>query len=391
MVFDRRTFLRGSLATAAITGLSGLALADAPTEKRLVVVILRGALDGLSAIPPVGDPSYAGLRGDLTITAPLPLDGFFGLHPAMAAMGDWYARGELLPIHAVATPYRERSHFDAQDLLENGTGRPRSETSGWLNRTLATFTGGGRLGGLAVGQAVPLILRGDEPVATWSPSVLPSAESDLLDRLGAMYAADPLFSQNLIEAMETNALVGGDGGGMGAGSGARAQLREAVRTAATMMATADGPRIAVLESTGWDTHANQGADQGRLANTLSGLADALELFRDTIGDVWSETAMLVVTEFGRTAVPNGTRGTDHGTGAAALLAGGAVAGGRVLSDWPGLAAHQLHEGRDLMPTTDLRAILKGVLRDHLHVSEQSLETIVFPDSAPVRPIDGLIG
>ena len=390
MVIDRRTFLRGSLATATVASMPGLAMADAPTDRRLVVVILRGAMDGLSAIPPVGDPAYAGLRGDLAIAAPLPLDGFFGLHPAMSAIGDWYDKGDLLPVQAVATPYRERSHFDAQDLLENGTSQPRSETSGWLNRTLATFTGTSRLGGLALGQAVPLILRGGEPVATWSPSVLPSAEPDLLERLSAMYAADPLFSQSLTEAVETSALVGSDGGGMEGGFGARAQLRETVRTAATMMATAAGPRIAVLESTGWDTHANQGADQGRLASTLGGLADALALFRETIGNVWSETAMVVVTEFGRTAVPNGTRGTDHGTGAAVLLAGGAISGGRVLSDWPGLAAHQLHEGRDLLPTTDLRAILKGVLRDHLKVGEQHLAAVVFPDSDTVRPIDGLI-
>lgn len=391
MSLDRRAFLGAGLAATVAGTLPRLALASAPTDKRLVVVILRGALDGLSAVPPVGDPSYTGLRGDLAVTDPLPLDGFFGLHPAMAPIADWYGRGELLPVHAVATPYRERSHFDAQDLLENGTLRPHGETSGWLNRTLASFAPQARPGGLAVGQAIPLILRGSEQVSTWSPSVLPGADSDLLERLSAMYAADPLLARSLEEAVATSALLGDGDGGMAGSGGARAVMREAIRTAATMMAAAGGPRIAVLESTGWDTHANQGADQGRLAGSLAGLADALALFRETIGAAWAETAVVVVTEFGRTAVPNGTRGTDHGTGAAALLAGGAVAGGRVIADWPGLAAPQLYQGRDLLPTLDLRAVLKGVLRDHLLVAEHALDTAIFPESSAIRPIDGLIG
>lgn len=393
MTLNRRAFLCGAAAFSGLAAAgSRLALADAPTDKRLVVVILRGAMDGLSAVPPVGDPAYAGLRGDLAINQPIALDGLFGLHPALAPIADWYGAGDLLPVHAVSTPYRSRSHFDGQDLLENGTAQPRGASSGWLNRTLAAMAVDARPGAVAIGQVVPLVLRGDLTVNTWSPSVLPSAEADLLQRIGATYAADPLFMRSFDDAMATSALIGADGdGAMGNGGGARAQMREAVRMAATMLAGADGPRIAVLESTGWDTHANQGAEQGRFANTLGGLAEALALFRQTIGPAWQQTALVVMTEFGRTAVPNGTRGTDHGTGAAALLAGGAIAGGRVLADWPGLASGQLHEGRDLRPTLDLRAVLKGVLRDHLGLDGEGLAGDVFPDSAAIRPVDGLIG
>lgn len=386
MILHRRTFLLGAAALSASATLPRLVVADAPTDKRLVVVILRGAMDGLSAVPPHGDPAYRGLRGDLAIDTPLALDGTFGLHPALAPIADWFAAGELLPVHAVATPYRDRSHFDAQDLLENGTAAPHGASSGWLNRALASLTGAGTRA-LAVGQVVPLVLRGEAPVTTWSPSVLPGAEEDLLARLEAMYATDPIFMRSFQEAMTTSA-VAGDGGM--AGAGARQQLREAVRTAGAMLLSADGPRLAVLESTGWDTHANQGADQGRLANALSDLADSLALLKQELREAWPQTAIVVVTEFGRTAVPNGTRGTDHGTAGAALLAGGAVSGGRVLADWPGLAAADLYEGRDLRPTLDLRAVLKSVLRDHLGVSEARLAAQVFPESEQVRPIDGLI-
>ncbi|MEZ5669166.1 MAG: DUF1501 domain-containing protein [Alphaproteobacteria bacterium] len=363
-----------------------LLLADAPTESRLVVVILRGAMDGLSAVPPVGDPAYRGLRGDLAIDDALPLDGFFGLHPALAPLAGWYAEGALLPVHAVATPYRERSHFDAQDLLENGTGMPHGAGDGWLNRALAAMGATARPAGLAIAQSAPLILRGAAPVTTWSPSVLPGADDDLMARIAAMYADDPLFRESLESAMAL-----GDAAGAGsAGGGARAQLAESVRTAGMLLAQADGPRIAVLELGGWDTHANQGAGNGRLATALTGLAEALSGLRTSASAVWARTCIAAVTEFGRTAVPNGTRGTDHGTGAAMLLAGGAVAGGRVLADWPGLGTAQLYEGRDLMPTTDLRAVLKGVLRDHLGLADAVLADGVFPQSGAVAPLDGLI-
>jgi uncharacterized protein (DUF1501 family) len=343
-------------------------------------------MDGLSAVPPTGDPGYRGLRGELAIEQAIELDGSFGLHPALAPIAPWFGEGALMPVHAVATPYRDRSHFDAQDLLENGTPAPHGADSGWLNRALASFRSGPAPQGLAIGQVVPLVLRGDVTVTTWSPSMLPGAEPDLLARLEVMYADDPLFMRSLEEAVATSSMAG-DGGT--AAGGARQQAREAVRMAATMLAAADGPRIAVLESTGWDTHANQGADTGRLAAALEGLADTLALFRDSIGSAWRQTALVVVTEFGRTAVPNGTGGTDHGTAGAALVAGGAIAGGRVLADWPGLATGQLHEGRDLRPTLDLRAVLKGLLRDHLGLDEGSLETVVFPDSSAARPLDGL--
>jgi uncharacterized protein (DUF1501 family) len=385
MKLTRRTLLRTSAATA-LTGFGGrLALADAVTERRFVLVILRGGMDGLAAVPPYGDRSYRSTRGSLALDDPMrgngivDLDGFFGLHPALEPLAPWYRSGELLPVHAVATPYRERSHFDGQDLLENGTDRPRGAGDGWLNRAIGLLDGGERRLGLAVGQTVPLVLRGDTPVASWSPAILPEADDAFLDRLAMMYRKDPVFGPMLAEAvsadaMADSALGGGDRPGSGRG---RAQAADLARVAGGMLAAPDGPRIAVLEVSGWDTHAGQGVETGRLARSLTGLAGGLTALRTALGPAWGETVVAVVTEFGRTAAPNGTGGTDHGTAAAALLAGGRVAGGRVLADWPGLASSDLYEGRDLAPTRDLRSVFKAVLQEHLELPATAVDRIVF--------------
>ena len=389
MQITRRRFITGAAALTVGNMAPRIALATAPTDKRLVVVVLRGAMDGLSAVPPFGDPSYLGLRGSLAIDQPRDLDGFFGLHPALTPLDDWFRQGDLLPIHAVATPYRERSHFDGQDLLENGTGTPRGARDGWLGRLILSYGDIGQPHGLAIGQSVPLMLRGATQVTTWSPSILAGAEDHLLDKLAILYDGDPLFRETLSQALAMSDITGDND--ERSGNSARAQFAESVRVVATSLAADDGPRIAVLDgASGWDTHANQGADSGRLANNLKGLAESLVLFRQTIGEVWSDTVVAVVTEFGRTAVPNGTNGTDHGTGGAMLLAGGAVSGGRVLADWPGLSNRLLLDARDLRPTLDSRSIFKGILRDHLNQTEASLAAEIFPESAHVRATDGLI-
>ena len=389
MTLSRRMFLGAATATLAGMAAPRITLAQATTNRRFMLVILRGALDGLSAIPPHGDPAYAALRGPLAISQPVNLDGMFGLHPSLGALADWYRSGELLPVHAVATPYRDRSHFDAQDLLENGTTVPRGASDGWLGRALTAIGTPELALGLAIGQTVPLILRGGSPVTTWSPSILAGADPGLIERLNRMYAGDPLFSQMLSQALAMGDIDNPTEDRTGGGASAR--LAESVRMAASMLAAADGPRVAVLDGAGaWDTHANQGADSGRLANQLTGLADMLIVFRQTLGPVWAQTVLAVVTEFGRSAIPNGTGGTDHGTGAAIVLAGGAIQGGRILADWPGLSANHLLDGRDLRPTIDMRSVLKGILRDHFGVAESVLASSVFPESGLVRPIDGLI-
>lgn len=387
-MLSRRLFL-GSLAATALP--LRLAFAAAPGERRLVLVILRGGLDGLSALPPVGDDHYKRQRGELALgkSEVLPLDGFFGLHPALPTFAQLYAAGQLLPLHAVASPYRDRSHFDAQDLLENGGAAPRLLNDGWLGRTLAAL--GGSWSGLGVGQDLPLVLQGPGRATTWAPSALPGADTAFLARVADLYAADPLLGPALEAGFEANALAGevlGKGGTSGKG-GKRAEAAMA-EGAGRLLAAPEGPRIAVVELGGWDTHANQGTTKGRLTLALGGLDAAIAALQRGLGPTWQDTVVVVVTEFGRTVAPNGTGGTDHGTGAAAFLAGGPVAGGRVLADWPGLGKGALYESRDLQPTLDLRSLFKGVLAEHLAVPDAALEQQIFPDSTAARPFSGLM-
>ncbi len=185
--------------------------------------------------------------------------------------------------------------------------------------------------------------------------------------------------------MRSQEIAGADG------AAARSnEVSDSAEAAARFLAAADGPRIAVIEASGWDTHANQGAETGQLANRLAGLDAGVAKLRTGLGEAWEDTVVAIVTEFGRTVRVNGTRGTDHGTAGAAILVGGAVRGGRVLADWPGLAPRALHEGRDLRPTTDLRALFKAVLAEHLGLDTGFIDREVFPGSGAARRLDGLI-
>jgi uncharacterized protein (DUF1501 family) len=379
-------------------------VAKATTDSRLVVVILRGAMDGLAAVPPHGDRDYRSLRGDLAIAAPgqsdgaIDLDGFFGLHPALAPLHDVYAKRQLAIVHAVATPYRDRSHFDGQDLLENGTTTPHAAPDGWLNRALG-LVGGTQTLGLAVGQSVPLILRGPAAVTSWSPVKLPEVSAEFLDKVADLYRDDPVFAPALAMGLGDQALVdkvsnvpGMDGGGVkmnmlqrGAGL-----VKTVTTTVGKLLADSAGPRVAVIDVPGWDTHANQGTVNGRLAPVLVGLADGLVGLQQAMAPVWNRTVVLTLTEFGRTAHPNGTGGTDHGTAGAAFLMGGAVNGGRVIADWPGLSNARLFQSRDLAPTADTRAVCKAILRDHLGLPADAIARVVFPGSADVRPLEDLV-
>jgi len=393
----RRRFLVSSGALAASAVLPGVLFAHTGGSARLVVVILRGALDGLAAVPPHADPHYAELHRELAIAAPgaadgaLELDGTFGLHPSFAFLHERYAAGELLVFQAVASPYRDRSHFDGQNVLENGLSKPLGSADGWLNRALAALPrGAGNAGERAVSlsQNVPLILRGDAPVISKSPQMTPDVDEELLSRLADLYSQDDWFSARLSEGVQTEKL--GDEGMAARPSAAIDKIGGVTRMAAALMRSVGGPEVAVIEASGWDTHANQGGAKGTLAQRLAGLDKALRTLADELGPLWPQTAVMVVTEFGRTAAMNGTRGTDHGTGGCAFLAGGAVRGGRVVVDWPGLARTALLDNRDLRPTLDLRSVFKAVLDEHMHVDAQALATRIFPDSSGARPLKGLI-
>ncbi len=444
----RREFLAaGALAASGVLLSPRVTFAGTANGRkpRLVLIILRGALDGLASVPACGDPGYAELRADLALGRPgtdggaLPLDGFFGLHPSLPFMQQSYAARELIVFHAVASPYRDRSHFDGQNVLETGYPRPHAVETGWLNRALAAVPDAlapGKERGISIAPTAPLVMRGPAAVTSWSPSHLAPLDDDTLQRIADLYSHDPVLGQKLAEALAAEAIAaertegaadtmseGAAASGAMAGASTidgepvvpdarmsadaargahpnsqpllakrgkpNAQYAEVVAAAARFLRQEDGPRVAMFDTTGWDTHFNEGGAKGQLAARLAALDAALGGLKAGLGPVWRDTAVLLATEFGRTVAENGTRGTDHGTGTAAYLLGGAVTGGRVVADWPGLSPRKLYQDRDLEPTLDLRSVIKGVLSEHLGVPEGALESSVFPESSAARPLKGL--
>jgi uncharacterized protein (DUF1501 family) len=407
----RRNMLLGSGALFAWAFAPKLARAEG-RDPRFLTIVLRGALDGLAAVAPVGDPDWTKLRGDKGLklegaNAALPLDGFFALHPAMPNLHRMYHTGEAAIVHAAATPYRERSHFDGQDVLQSGLVRPGHADTGWLNRALAGLEPDDRVGAsangrrtFAVGPVTPLVARGPAQVLSWAPPRLPPVSEDTTMRLLDLYRhTDPALAQVLEERIglaalgPTSAPADKRSADMGAAvqvgnfNQVRAYFAEVTGAAAKFLANPDGPRVGALALDGWDTHINEGQ---RLSALLGALDAALAAVETGMGAAWSETVVTLITEFGRTARINGTDGTDHGTATVALLAGGALKGGRVIADWPGLREADLHEKRDLRATTDLRAVLKGLLRDHLRVDNRALAAEVFPGSDDVTATGGLV-
>ena len=308
-----------------------------------------------------------------------------------------YAKGEALVVHAAATGYRQRSHFEGQDVLESGQPSAGLTRSGWLNRAIGFLPPGERLsarGALGVGAIPPLIVRGDSPVIGWTPQGLQQADEDVAMRVLQMYdEGEPRLAEALRLGLDTAQLAAASGMKdlrPGPGSTHPEGMVQIATGAARLMAAPDGPRVAALALEGWDTHVNAGGATGQLASRLGGFDRALAVFEKELADVWRETAIIVITEFGRTARVNGTVGTDHGTATVALLAGGAVKGGKIVADWPGLKPPQLFQGRDLAPTIDLRAVLKGVLADHLGLNKAALSEHVFPGTSAIAPVRGLI-
>jgi uncharacterized protein (DUF1501 family) len=402
---SRREVLLASGTLFAWAHLPKLAHAEG-RDPRFLAIILRGALDGLATVAPIGDPDWVALRGDNALTldgkAPaLKLNDFFALNPAMPNLQRMFQANEAIIVHACATSYRERSHFDGQDLLESGLPKPGPSDSGWLNRALAGLAPGGRVDPkgsrvFAVGPVTPLVVRGPAPVLSWSPQQIMPASDDTVARLLDLYRhrdiklASVLDDNSKMSAIEHAGNMAPKPGGPGPAQ-VRAYFSGAAGTAAKFLAQPDGPRVGALALDGWDTHVNEGIGSGRLSQLLGSLDDALAAVKTNMGPAWQETVVVLATEFGRTAHINGTDGTDHGTATVALLVGGALKGGRVIADWPGLKSANLYENRDLKPTTDLRAVIKGVLKDHLRADDRVLAQNVFPGSDGVNPMAGLVG
>ncbi len=392
---------RSLLTRAALIGCCGaasplltpLSFAAAPWDGRLVVIILRGGMDGLDVVQPWGAPDYHALRAKLgggPNNGAHDLDGFFSLHPGLAPLIPLWNRGDLGFVHAVATPYRnKRSHFDGQDLLEAGTPSLSGARDGWLNRMLQNAPGAEARTAFAIGQGEMKVLAGPAHVADWSPDATLKISPQAAHLAELVMQDDPAFHAALSEAlMLSDGGVGDDAtlpgaGGMGTMGNMQMSVPAKTRGKAHIKVASfaarqlrGDTRIASFSITGWDTHNRQ---QRALKGALTALSDTiLTLQRELGADIWQKTAIVAMTEFGRTVRVNGTGGTDHGTGGAMVLAGGAIRGGRVLGDWPGLEESALYQRRDLMPTGDVRAPAAWIMRAMTGLGRQVLEGAVFP-------------
>jgi len=372
-LLSRRGFLAGACCAAAAPIVTPVSFAAMPGDNRLVTIILRGAMDGLDLVQPYGDPAFAALRPKLGLrpdTGLIDLDGFFGLNPAAAALMPLWQAGELSFVHAVSTPYRDqRSHFDGQDMLETG-GNGKGERTGWLNRTLAVIPRSGSRKAIDINTSMELILSGPNQADSWSSQSNFALAEDEIAFLDRLYAGDPAFAKAMEEAKKTD--MSADSlyadGRRGAG------ITDMARLAGGMLR--EDYRIASFSINGWDTHVGQ---QGQFRKAVGALSTAIVTLKDELGeDAWKKTVVLAMTEFGRTARENGTNGTDHGTGGLAVLAGGAIPGGKVLGKWPGLSEDKLLDRRDLMPTGDVREVAAAMLYRQFGVEPGDLTAKVFP-------------
>lgn len=384
-MLTRRSFVRIAAAGAgAMLVAPQMVFARAATDRRFVFVIQRGAADGLNVVVPYAEPAYASLRGALAVdtSASTKLDGTFALHPSLVQIGQMYGRREALFVHAVASPYRDRSHFDGQNVLETGGSSAYQVKDGWLNRLVGMMPGATsttRENAIAFAPTVPMALRGASNVASYAPSGLPQAPDDLLTRVSQLYEQDAQLRPLWESAMAARGLAGD--------AGARQDPASLGKLAAGFLSRDDGPRIAMIETGGWDTHS---AQMPRLAAQLKALDTMLAALRDGLGPAWSKTTVLVATEFGRMAAANGTGGTDHGTASVAMVIGGAVAGGRVVADWPGLRQSDLYQARDLKPTASLDALITGVASESLGLDPHRTSRTLFAQAGSAPPMTGLI-
>ncbi|MEZ8024591.1 DUF1501 domain-containing protein [Vibrio sp. 1F255] len=378
---NRRQFMGIAAAVGVSAMLPSPSFAKTGSDNIFIWVSLRGAMDGLNVVVPHADPDYSNLRPNIGLKPEqlVKLDDFFGLHPSLKQCHQWYESNELSFVHACSTAYRERSHFDGQKILENGTSDPFN-TVGWINRLLTLSSE--KYDGIAIDSGLPLIMQGESTVASWYPNRLKTRDkqTELLEEL---FQSDQMLSSNFESVMKIDQLVGDQGVGK--------QFKSLMGKTGDILSADNGPNIAALELGGWDTHANQGNVNGRLSNQLKTLDVGLAALKASLGERWQKTVIIAASEFGRTAKENGTKGTDHGTGNVMFVAGGALpslkgAGGKVITNWPGLSQSQLYEGRDLSPTTDMRSVIKGVLNRHLSIEVKQLNAI-FPDSADIRPMN----
>ena len=369
---ERRDFLKGTLGTLYMMASPNMALPDTnPTEKRLLVVLLRGGMDGLASIPPLGDKNLSKIRKDILVNGANDLDGFFGINPSLRFLGSEYHKGRAAFVHATSFPYTGRSHFDGQNIMETGFEQAYAVTSGWVGRAMnaAGFSS------LAVSLPIPIILRGNDVNSNYFPTNFPKAGKSVYKDVKEMWQNDPQLA-GLLDPIICRRMQ----------HGGRGDTRELVSFAAKEMHKPDGPRVGLLEFEGFDTHALQGNEDGHHAEILAELDGVLEGFKRQMGDLYDNTVVVTVTEFGRTASENGTQGTDHGWASAIFLAGGLVKGKQVISDWPGLGSKDLYEGRDLLMTIDARDVYAEVVKTVFDLNDEDIARDVFLGYRPEKSL-----
>lgn len=376
-MITRRNLIGAGVLGLASTGLGSTAftrslkVASIPTDRRFVFVIQRGAADGLGIVAPMGDPGFAPIRKDFVndFDGGLKLDAMFTLHPNLKSIGALYEQKQALFVHAVATPYHDRSHFDGQNVLESGVGEPYKRKDGWMNRLLSLVPSS-EARAIAISATIPLALRGSVEVSNFAPTKMPEASDDLRNAMSAIYQQDKQFSPLWAQAISTREAAGQQGG-------SKKQAQELGGIAGKLLGVGGTAQVAFIETAGWDTHTNQ---RGRLGRQLHELDALVEGLRTGLGPIWKDTLIIIATEFGRTAQVNGTKGTDHGNASVAMLLGGSVRGGQVAGDWPGLATASLYNGRDLRSTTDLFQVIGQASSVHLGIDPAKAMPAIFPES-----------
>ena len=366
----RRNFLKGSLGTLYMMASPNMAFPDVKlTEKRLLVVLLRGGLDGLAAVPPLADKNLSKIRKDVLVQGANDLDGFFGIHPNLKFLESEYQSGNAAFVHATSFPYTGRSHFDGQNIMETGSEQAYAVTSGWVGRAMnaAGFSS------LAVSLPIPIILRGNEVNSNYFPTNFSKATQKEYAEVEKMWKSDSQLNGMLKDISSRDTIKHG-----------RGDTIELVGFAASQMHKPNGPRVGLLEIDGFDTHALQGNEQGEHAELLEDLDNILRFFKKRMGPLYDDTAIVTVTEFGRTAFENGTQGTDHGWGSSMILAGGLVNGKQVVSDWPGLSKRNLFEDRDLKMTIDARDIYAEVVKTVFDLEDDVISEHVFLGYKPEK-------
>jgi uncharacterized protein (DUF1501 family) len=373
MKISRRDFLKGTATSLFLAGFNLPALATSSRKKNLVVIMLRGGMDGLCAVPVIGDKNFEKRRKSILIENTIKLNSDFALHPKLIGFNKCWNENTGSIVHATSIPYKQRSHFEGQNLMESGGKVPYQEKTGWVGRAmkLANLQGDG----LALSLPMPLLLRGIPKNNNYFPTWGRLPRKDTLDLLKSVYAdssEDELLQMmDFIKKRKDEQMMGGTGGGD------RQKNKNLARQAAKYLRKSDGPRVAVFEVNGFDTHAAQGGVDGTHTECLVEMDEIINNLRDNLQEAYKDTVILTVTEFGRTIKQNGGNGTEHGYGTAIFMAGGLLKKSQVHTDWPGLKRKEMYEGRDLNATIDARSVYASAMSTVFDLDFKRIQKDVF--------------